>query len=77
MATEIKVPGVLTVGTGDHYGTTDGIKDIMQNKSQQELNAQFATATDVGEMTKAAFDALDDEGKAAAKDAHEWFILTE
>ena len=122
MATKIKVPGVLTVGTGDHYGTTDGLKDIELGKMQNEINRKAVAliefegtatnvkmttkistgatrevktipaatktaagvmtpdqvkAVDVDEMTKSSYDALDEAGKKAAREAHTWFVVTE
>lgn len=122
MATEIKVPGVLTVGTGDHYGQSNGIKDIALGKMQDEINRKAvaliefegtatnvkmttkiatgatrevktipaatktaagvmtpdqAKETDVDEMTKSSYDALDEAGKKAAREAHTWFVVTE
>lgn len=43
MATEIKVPGIFTIGTGSEWGKTEGLHDDGLGKDQSAINQDMET----------------------------------
>lgn len=74
MATGIKVPGVFEVGTGDHWGTTDGIKDTTSGLSQAAINSEIMSEI---EKRKSEWDAMTDDKKSALLTQYKRVIITE
>lgn len=66
MASEIKVPGVFTTGTGDHWGTTDGLKDP-SGKMQSKINADVLTELSKKMSTADAQQIVDAANEAKTK----------
>lgn len=79
MASEIKIPGVLAVGTGDHWGTTSGLKDAATGKMQSAINADVQKKyekpaggiplADISEEARSTFSADSAASAAAASQA--------
>lgn len=74
MATQIKVPGVFEVGTGDHWGTTDGLKDSTTGLSQTDINRVIMSEI---EKSKSEWDAMTDDQKSALLTQYKRVIITE